>query len=55
MSENLTDEEKHEIVDEIKDDLYKSIGKGVVKKILWVTGAGVVAGVYYITHGHWPQ
>lgn len=49
----LTDEEFHSLAREIKklalDEIYADIGKGVVKRLLWLLGLGGSGAVAYLT------
>lgn len=55
----LTEAEKHEIAELAADIAYKrfysSVGESVVKKALWVLGAGAIAAWYLITQGGVPK
>ncbi len=48
----LSDEERKLIVNEILDQVYSDIGKGVLKRIGWLLGTGVAAFLAWLGANH---
>lgn len=48
----LSDEERKIIVNEILDQVYSDIGKGVLKRIGWLLGTGVAAFLAWLGANH---
>jgi hypothetical protein len=55
----LTDAEKNEIAelaaDKAYERFYAAVGQSIVKKALWVLGAGALAAWYLISQGGIPK
>ena len=55
----LTDAEKNEIAelaaDKAYERFYSAVGQSIVKKALWVLGAGAMAAWYLISQGGVPK
>tara|TARA_R110000772_G_scaffold169743_1_gene281619 strand:+ start:164 stop:358 length:195 start_codon:yes stop_codon:yes gene_type:complete len=55
----LTDAEKNEIAelaaDKAYERFYSAVGESIVKKALWVLGAGAMAAWYLISQGGVPK
>jgi hypothetical protein len=55
----LTDAEKNEIAELAADKayarFYSAVGESIVKKALWVLGAGAMTAWYLLSHGEVPK
>lgn len=45
----LTEDDREAIKNQILDEIYTEIGKGVVKRLLWLLGLGAAALLGYLT------
>jgi hypothetical protein len=58
-NQSLTDAEKNEIAelaaDKAYERFYSAVGESIVKKALWVLGAGAIAAWYLISQGGIPK
>lgn len=48
----LSDEELDLIVERALDKIYSDVGKGVLKRLLWLLGAGLTALIGYLGANH---